>query len=227
MSATALWPARFPLYALMEKRATMGRAAFESEFMCNPHDPSLCEWDETLFQHPSLWFDAWPLAPTIKTMACDPSKGRGDKRSDDSAIVMLARDETGVLYCDVDARNDRGAEVITDTVCEWNRVFRPERIGFETNQFQELFLILFRQRATPALPIPIEPLDNRVNKMVRIRRLGSYFTQRLIRFKRGSPGAAKAVQQAKDFRGDSKDHDDILDSLEMAIRVMVALWNNS
>lgn len=224
MPAYVLWPERFPLYALMTLRATMTRAAFESEYQSNSHNPELCEWPEEYFQYPALFFDEWPHDIAIRAMAVDPSKGVGSKHGDDSAITLLAQDMTGVFYVDMDSRNDRGAEIIVDTVVEHYQTFHPDVIGVETNDFQNLFVILFQQRAG-TIPLPILELDNTVNKMVRIRRLGAFLAQRLIRFKRQSRGSVRCVQQAKDFKGDPRDHDDMLDSLEMAIRSLIQVWN--
>jgi predicted phage terminase large subunit-like protein len=61
------------------------------------------------------------------------------------------------------------------------------------------------------------------NKEVRIRRLGTYLAQRLLRFKNRSPGTALLVQQMMDFP--VGDHDDGPDALEMALWLMIDLWN--
>jgi hypothetical protein len=64
-------------------------------------------------------------------------------------------------------------------------------------------------------------LDNQVNKLVRIRRLGPYLSQRRIRFKARSPGAALLVDQLKDFP--VGDFDDGPDGAEMMIRGLLYL----
>jgi len=58
---------------------------------------------------------------------------------------------------------------------------------------------------------------------VRIRRLGPYLAQRKLRFKSRSPGTALLIQQMKDFP--VGDHDDGPDALEMALRLMMELFN--
>jgi predicted phage terminase large subunit-like protein len=73
------------------------------------------------------------------------------------------------------------------------------------------------------MPIPVVPLHNSVNKLVRIRRLGPYLGQGTIRFKAGSPGTKLLVDQLRDFP--TADHDDGPDSLEMALRVMIEQFN--
>ena len=71
--------------------------------------------------------------------------------------------------------------------------------------------------------LPLVELDNQVNKQVRIRRLGTYLSQRRLRFKSRSAGTTLLVQQLQDFP--VGDHDDGPDALEQALRVLTDLWN--
>ena len=89
----------------------------------------------------------------------------------------------------------------------------------ETNQFQELLAGEFeaeflRQGIADVLPWSI---DNRVNKRVRIRRLGPFLSSRRVRFKNDSPGTRLLVEQLQEFP--AADHDDGPDALEMAVRL--------
>jgi predicted phage terminase large subunit-like protein len=94
----------------------------------------------------------------------------------------------------------------------------------EINQFQQLLVPLFKEEGQRLrVHLPIYGLNNQTNKQVRIRRLGTYLAQRQLRFKRHSPGTALLVQQLRDFP--VGDHDDGPDALEMAVRLMVDLWN--
>jgi len=63
------------------------------------------------------------------------------------------------------------------------------------------------------------PLENRVAKQVRIRRLSPYLAARRLRFKPHSPGTHMLVEQLKMFP--AGDHDDGPDALEMALRLAV------
>ena len=102
---------------------------------------------------------------------------------------------------------------------ELYRRFRPDLFGVESNQFQELLGGLFEEEfrrqgvlgAAPAL------VDNRVNKLVRIRRLGPYLAARRLRFRQRSAGTALLVEQLREFP--CADHDDGPDALEMALRL--------
>lgn len=73
------------------------------------------------------------------------------------------------------------------------------------------------------LVVPTFGIDNRVNKEVRIRRLGPYLHQHSFRFRGGSKGAKLLVQQLRDFPAGA--HDDGPDALEMALRTLIDLWN--
>jgi predicted phage terminase large subunit-like protein len=223
MPAEVLWPERESLYDLMVLRATIGAPAFESEKQNNPLDPSLCEWPEEYFTRPGFWFDQWPEWLTIKTLALDPSKGKDAKHGDYRAFVKLGRDHNQVLYCEADLRRC-SSEVIVDESVEYVKEFKPEGFAIEVNQFQELFVAPIQEAARLAnVMMPIYGLNNMVKKEVRIRRLGPYLSQRLLRFKSRSPGTALLVQQLRDFP--NGDHEDGPDSLEMALRLMIELWN--
>ena len=215
--AELLWPAREDLYTLMRMRVEGGKVAFEREMQGSPANPDLYEWPEGDFAGP-IWFDVWPADLRIKTLALDPSKGRDDRLGDYSAFVLLGIDAAGLLHVEADLARRPISQMVADGA-EWVRTFRPHAFGIEANQFQELlgeqFAIEFRRLGLwDAAPWTIE---NRVNKQVRIRRLGPYLAQRRLRFKAGSPATALLVEQLREFPVGA--HDDGPDALEMAIRL--------
>jgi predicted phage terminase large subunit-like protein len=223
MPASVLWPERESLYDLMVLRATIGAAAFESEKQNNPIDPSLCEWPEEYFNGAGFWFEQWPTDLEIKTLALDPSKGKDAKHGDYRAFVRLGRDRNQVLYVEADLRRCTSETIVSESV-EGVKTFQPDGFAIEINQFQELFVAPIQVAAQQAkVAMPIYGLNNQVNKDVRIRRLGPYLSQRLFRFKKKSAGTALLVQQLRDFP--LGDHDDGPDALEMALRLMIELYN--
>jgi predicted phage terminase large subunit-like protein len=224
MPAEVLWPEREDLYSLMVLRATIGAPAFESEKQNNPLDPSLCEWPEEYFTRPGFWFESWPEYLPIKTLALDPSKGRDAKHGDYRAFVKLGRDHNQTLYCEADLRRCNSEVIVAESV-EYVKGFKPDGFAIEINQFQELFVAPIQEAARLAdVTMPIYGINNTVNKEVRIRRLGPYLSQRLLRFKAKSPGTALLVQQLRDFP--NGDHDDGPDALEGALRLMIELFND-
>jgi predicted phage terminase large subunit-like protein len=221
--AQLLWPEREPLYELMSHRIAVGSAAFESEKQNNPVDPELCEFPDEYFTHGAFWFDKWPEHLEIKTLALDPSKGADAKIGDYRAFVKLGRNRNGVMFCEADLRRC-STDVITDESVEFVKTFQPDGFAVEINLFQELFIADMQRAALAArIALHLHGVNNQVNKAVRIRRLGSYLSQRLFRFKAKSRGTDLLVQQLRDFP--NGDHDDGPDALEMALRLMIELYN--
>ncbi|MDY0168081.1 MAG: hypothetical protein RBS80_16150 [Thermoguttaceae bacterium] len=222
--AVLLWPEVEGLYALMCMRAESGHTAFEREKQNSPINPEMCEWPETYFDN-LIWFDEWPLDLQVRVLALDPSKGTDSRRGDYSALVALGVDRRGMLFVEADLRRRPTPQIVADAV-EWHRTFRPDVFGVEANQFQHLLAgeldAAFRQAGIlAARPVPIE---NRVNKQVRIRRLGPYLSSSRVRFKAGSPGTQLLVEQLGTFP--VGDHDDGPDALEMAVRLAAELLNS-
>jgi predicted phage terminase large subunit-like protein len=213
--AMLLWPEEEDLYALMCQRAESGRAPFEREKQSNPWPTEACEWPEVYFSD-AIWFDHWPAAPQVRTLAIDPSQGRDARRGDYAAFVNLVLDEAGDFYVEAELLRVPTPELVATGV-ELYIQHRPDALGIEANQFQELLGGLlfdeFRRRGLAHVE-PI-PLNNQVNKRVRIRRLGSYLAKRRLRFKADSPGTRLLVDQLRQFP--YGDHDDGPDALEMAI----------
>jgi predicted phage terminase large subunit-like protein len=215
--AIVLWPEVEDLYALMRMRAEGGRTAFEREKQNSPINPDACEWPESYFDE-AVWFDAWPAVLLLKTMALDPSKGSDSRRGDYSAFVMLGVDRQGIIYLEADLARRPTPQIVADGV-ELLRRFRPDAFAIEANQFQDLLSGEFereigRQGLLGTRPLPLE---NHVNKLVRIRRLGTYLSTRRLRFKTDSPGTKLLVEQLQEFP--LADYDDGPDAAEMAVRL--------
>ena len=180
------------------------------------------EWPDSYFG-PHIWFDEWPTDLAIKAIALDPSKGANAKFGDYSAIVRLGRSTDGTLWCEADLVRRRTEQIVEDAI-EHQRLFQADVFAVETNQFQELLATqIAAVSKARGIMVPVAGYDNRVNKQVRIRRLGPYLAKLGIRFKANSPGTRLLVQQLRDFP--VADHDDGPDALELALRAMIDLHN--
>jgi predicted phage terminase large subunit-like protein len=215
--AELLWPEREDLYALMRMRFEEGRAAFEREKQNSPIDPESCEWPEEYFGD-YLWFSEWPAELAVRIIALDPSKGADARRGDYSAFVLLGVDDRGVFYVEADLDRRPTPQMVADGVALCRR-FNPDAFGIEANQYQELLAGEFEaefQRQHRKVVAP-RGIHNYANKLVRIRRLGPYLSQRRLRFHGKSPSTRLLVDQLRDFPQGA--HDDGPDALEMAIRL--------
>jgi predicted phage terminase large subunit-like protein len=228
--AEVLWPAMESLYHLMQLRVTIGHAAFAAEKQGDPFDPSRSEFPESYFGGPGFWFEAWPQNLDVKVLSLDPSKGKDSDIGDYSALVKLGYDQRGVgynqrgvVYVEADLQRRPTPQIVAEGV-EMARQFRPDAFAVEVNQYQELLCVeLGREAANRQVPLPVVPVENTVNKQVRIRRLGPYLSQRQFRFKARSPGTILLVEQLKDFP--NGDHDDGPDALEQGLRILIDLYN--
>ncbi|RIK84403.1 MAG: hypothetical protein DCC68_01615 [Planctomycetota bacterium] len=219
--AEVLWPELEDLHALRCLEVEVGRTAFAREKQSSPVNPERCEFPEEYFEG-ELWFDAWPTAVRIKTLALDPSKGAADRAGDFSAFVLLAVDAAGVLFVQANLAR-RATERIVEDGAALVAEFRPDAFGVEANAFQELLAAELR-RALAARGLgdtPLWTVANYADKRVRIRMLGSYLSRGRLRFKSGCASTRMLVEQLRDFP--IADHDDGPDALEMAIRLASAL----
>ena len=198
--AVVLWPAVEDLYTLMCMRVESGRSAFEREKQNSPINPDLCEWPEAYFDE-TIWFEAWPANLVVKTMALDPSKGSRlppQRLSRPwSCWAWIAR------ACSTSRPTWRGGPRPRSwpPAPSGSAVSSPTPSLVEANQFQDLLAGEFeaefrRQGILAARPVPIE---NRVPKQVRIRRIGPYLCSRRLRFRHGSPGTRLLVDQLMEF----------------------------
>lgn len=215
--AAVLWPEVEDLYALMRLRAEGGAAAFEREKQNSPVNPELCEWPERYFDA-HVWFEAWPNDLRLRAIAIDPSKGADSRLGDFSAIVYLGVGRDGRLYVEAELVRLPVPEMIAAAVDAVRR-FRPDIFGVEANQFQSLLADEMQRafRASGMLAVRPALIENRDNKLVRIRRLGPYLAARLLRFHHPTPGTRLLVDQLRMFP--IADHDDGPDALEMAVRL--------
>jgi predicted phage terminase large subunit-like protein len=179
------------------------------------------EWPAEYFPD-SIWFDDFPSdAPLIRVSALDPSKGKDAKTGDYAALVDLHVDGEGTLWVDADLRRGQSAEVLSDCAVEHQRTFNPSAFVVESNQFQQLLCILIEQSAARSrILMPLVEINNAVNKLVRIRRLGPYLKAGRVRF-RNTPGARLLVDQLREFP--EGPHDDGPDAFEMAVRTAAEL----
>ena len=216
--AIVLWPEEEDLYTLMCMRAEGGRTAFEREKQNSPFNPELCEWPESYFDE-KVWFDEWPNGVAGEDAGLGPEQGE--------------RFAAGRLLGAGDAGGRSAGDCSTSRpiwpagrrrrwwpkASSFSAAFAPtcsasRRTNSKTCWRASSRREFRRQGMLAARPWPIE---NRVNKQVRIRRLGPYLSARRLRFKSNSPGTRLLVEQLEQFP--IGDHDDGPDAAEMAIRL--------
>jgi len=189
---------------------------FAALYQGDPKRAIVAEWPPECFGT-HIWFDKWPKLDNVRVCSLDPSKGKGDKYSDYSALCKIGRGlEDGRIYIECDMFNNRDTTVLTTDIVAANDLFAPTGFALESNMFQDLFADLVVQYCAEnryGRP-PIYKVNHSVQKETRIRRLAPYVTQDMLRIK-DTNGGRILVKQLEEFP--LSDHDDGPDALEMGI----------
>lgn len=221
-----LWPELFPQSAVDEARAR-GNSYFSSQYQQRPPDTLAgVEWPASYWEGIYAEEHHWPDRFEWGVIAVDPSKGKSTKKGDYSAIVFVGL-AGGKLWVDADLERRPVEKIVNDGI-EMALHYAESLHGFavETNGFQELLADEFERQTKlrGMMPLPMFTVENRVNKKLRIGRLGPYFARRAI-VVRNNQGGQLLVKQCSQFsQAESAGvHDDGPDCLEVAIRVLLHL----
>jgi predicted phage terminase large subunit-like protein len=197
-------------------REEVGLRSYSQEYLAQFVDQAGAEFAGEYFGE-GAWFREWPAADQVRwrVIAVDPSKGKTDK-SDYSAIVRLALAWDGTLYVAGDLERRDARKIVDDTI-RAAAEFRPDAVGFEANQFQEVLVDLVVERTKAAgLMLPVHGITSTEAKRTRIRAtLTPYLARGEIRFLSGDRGTKLLVEQLQAFP--VADYDDGPDALEMAV----------
>lgn len=208
--AELLWGERFPLPFLMERRAALGKAVFDSEYGDTPGTDGVAEWPAEYFDRPGLWFSDWPDGLQGKAYYLDPSKGEGSKPGDYQAHVWGGWHQgENAAYVECDLRR----EPVTDMAERAVRVASAFGCGVtaETNATMGLLLPEFkRQSQKLGKMVGVDGIHNSEAKLLRIRGLGGFLSRGQIRV-RNTAGGRMLVDQLRDVP--NGEHDDGPDSL--------------
>lgn len=220
-SGEALWPMRYPKEELEKTRKNLDLFWWLALYMQKPGQHGRTEWPASYFPD-LIWVppSKWPDGFEMKVVTLDPSKGKESKNGDNSAITGIGV-RFGKIYIASDIKRRPVPQMISDLI-DFSLEFGAEAIGIETNQFQELLLAEIQRQVEERglAPLPLYQIENRVNKQVRIRRLGPYYCRDEMRFL-DSPSNRLLIDECKQFP--LAKHDDGPDSLEMGIRLAIEL----
>jgi predicted phage terminase large subunit-like protein len=208
-------PADFVERVRAQTSATLLQQELEAEFI----DIEGADW-------PSEYWGEWVLVPqlpprqrwAVSAVAVDPSLGKQDKAGDYSAVVLVAVCDD-LLWIAADLQRRSVSKLVRDVLVACDR-WRPDLLGFEANQFQELVVHEFERVTDEEFRVkyPVFQIRNKTSKLVRIRRLGPYIARRELRVLNDA-GGRLLVQQLQEFP--QGQHDDGPDALEMAIRLIL------
>jgi predicted phage terminase large subunit-like protein len=217
----ALWP-EFKSREDLEIIRRQDARAFAALYQQDPAEATLAEWPPECFGD-WIWLppEKWPREFKLRVVCLDASKGGRDRPGDYSAIVFLGVGRDNLIY--VDAVLDRiPLNQIVHKLIVFCDKYRPNYVGIEAEQFQELLVHEFRRQCGEnfCLRLPVwKMFTHGQSKVGRIRGLSHYINNRELRFRADSPGCRLLVDQLMDFP--LAEHDDGPDALEMCVRLPI------
>ncbi len=203
--AEVSWPASRPLYRLMCLRAE-DREAFDSEQQNDPLSANEAPFNGCI----TFWVDRsrdWLLFGAV-----DPSLGKQGAGRDPSAILVggFLRGSMTLDVVEASIRKRHPDRIIEDVIA-LHDVHHPLLWGVEAVQFQEFFAHVLVQRAAErGIALPVRPLVNSADKLLRIESLQPHMAQGRIRL---HVSQQALIDQLRHFP--RADHDDGPDALEM------------
>jgi hypothetical protein len=221
--AAVYWPSRWPLVALMRRRAEIGSAAFDTEYQGVPSVEGLTEFPAAYFDRPELWFDDWPDHLVYRVQSLDPSKGADAKSGDFQAHILVGMDSRGTMFVEGVLAREPIPQMIARAM-DLAAGFHPlTSLAVESNDALGMLVSAFEDAIQKQQRVvPLDSVLNVLPKVVRIRRLGLYFGRSQVRF-RNTRGTRLLIDQLRDFP--AADFDDGPDALALAIRRLELLTN--
>ena len=233
----ALWPTRFSIEELEERRQMMGSAAFEAQFQQNPTPAGGVMFKPEWFEHR---FDVVPLirtewrdvalgafAATTQVIESSPlviqaidSAWKDGPSNDRSCIATLASDLKDIYVTDVLL----GRWLFTDLYRIVNEIFRkhnPSRLFVE--EAASGYAIVNQLRAETHVPV-IGVTPGRESKAGRAESVTAYFEAGRVKFPRHASWMQDVLQEFLRFPVSARG-DDAVDAICLGVRMMISEIN--
>ena len=212
-----LW-SRWTYSALMKKKSTLGTKAFNSEYMNIAYDPDsqIFNEDNIIFFDDRDLIDHWGRKIPLDVYGFwDLAVGKGNKRDDYNAVVIIGRDKlTGVMYV-LDAWSakvpaHKALAVAEQKISEW----QPRLFGVETIQMQYEFYRQLQENIMKhgLYSTRLKACNPKAKKEDRIQILEPLFETGYLRLKRSQ---RLLLEQLLVFP--QGEHDDLPDALASAV----------
>ena len=212
-----LW-SRWTYSALMKKKSTLGTKAFNSEYMNIAYDPDsqIFNEDNIIFFDDRDLIDQWGRKIPLDIYGFwDLAVGKGNKRDDYNAVVIIGRDKlTGVMYV-LDAWSakvpaHKALAVAEQKISEW----QPRLFGVETIQMQYEFYRQLQENIMKhgLYSTRLKACNPKAKKEDRIQILEPLFETGYLRLKRSQ---RLLLEQLLVFP--QGEHDDLPDALASAV----------
>ncbi|MCF8043833.1 MAG: hypothetical protein K9K65_06030 [Desulfarculaceae bacterium] len=223
----SLWPEMYSLELLKSKRAAMGSAQFNTEYMNDPRNENGLfqdEWIKTFDPEDPEWADKMVGRPVLIAGFCDPSARTGESNDFKAAITVMLDIKDMIFYV-LDAYVRRcSAHTVAVAVVEREVEYGYWKFGIEDNGFQQLFLeevarVMDDEKVTVSI---VGVTHTGISKEMRLTGLSPLVERGKVRFlaeARRNADYRRLMEQLLYFPS-STVHDDAPDALEGAVSLL-------
>jgi hypothetical protein len=188
-----LWPERWNLDALNQRRSEMTSIAFTREYLCKPIASEASLFPEEMLEGAkddslSLSYYPEPDGEYNYYIGWDPAIS-ANRSADYTCMMVIAMDENRKKHV-VHVHHEKGMDFSSqiDKIIELNARFNPVIIELETNNFA----MAFNQVLNEISDLPIKPFNmNRMKKEALIHTLQLHFEQKHLLIPYSDEGSTK------------------------------------
>jgi len=224
-----IWPEKFGAEWKTQKMQQLlhQQSVYEQEYLQNPHagnvDLSLADF--TFYEEP---ITAQFLSNTVRFTAVDPAISKA-RTADDTSICTIAYNHaTGIVYVLPFTYGHFTLSEMIEKILLANDKYKPHTVGVERVAFQAALEQSLSERARrDGILLNVVPIKQTtgIEKSIRVKRMYNAIKQGWIRFIQSDVGHRYCIDQIINI--DTTAHDDLADSLEMAIRLRDNLYIRS
>ena len=229
VNGASIWPSRWPVEKLEQKRQEIGSLAFQSEYLNDPlavKDAVIpSNWIQYVDDYPRYGeghIKAGQFIPLYYYTACDPAISEKDS-ADQTAIVTVGVVSEGPKQGEVHVVNvTAGRWSLYDTIEHLLKIYdryKPRMIGIETTAFQKALkdtvLVEGRRRG---VYMPVVELKADKDKIRRLMEVSPMIEHGQVKFRRNQ---LELVEQLVTMSAVAREaHDDLVDALVYALSLV-------
>lgn len=208
------WPERYPTLELRAKKENAIRVGQLPLWMREKECKVIAEELASFRGDNLVYWDTLPLRATF-LITIDPASSE-EKTADDNVVAVLAFYKDDVYLVEYEAAIGQDPEMVTKTVFEYARKWKPVGIAVETISYQRVLAWYLEQAMRKQrLYLSVYKIQDRRAKPDRIvQAIGEASGYRRLRV---LPIHTKFIEQYTEYSPTAKMHDDVLDAVSMGI----------
>lgn len=208
------WEKRYPTAELKQKKEVYIRKGMLSLWMKEKECKIISEEMASFRVQNLLWWDTLP-ARAVYLIAIDPASS-DSKTADDNVVAVLAFHKEDIYLVEYEAAQGQDPEMVTKTVFEYIRRYRPIGIAVETIAYQKMLAwYIEKSMRERRIYTPVFKIQDRRGKADRIiQAIGEKTGLAMFRCR---PTHTKFIEQYTEYNPTIEMHDDVLDAVAMGI----------